>query len=138
MLRESSWWTKQLSSKMTRIVGGSTIFILIVVVSLLVFSDPSPVYSTDLRVYGLFICIILSTDIIYLYLGYRRLGEAADKSFREFDAFLSGADFSDRAVLIAAASYQFSRSSAPPLPSWLWKCYRNSLNRIWKQTLSTK
>ena len=138
MLKESSWWTEQLARKMTRIVGGATAFILIVGMSFLVISNHSTNEPIVVSVYGLVICVIFSMDIFNLYLRYRQLAEVAGKSFHDFDVLLSSSDLGDRDALIVATNYQFSRSSGPPLPSWLWKIKRKSLNVIWQQTLSTK
>ena len=137
MLRESSWWTEKLSSKMTRWIGWATAVVL-AAVSFLVFSKPSTEHIIDPKIYGLVFCVIFSLDIIYLFWRFRQLSEAAGKSYRQFHTLLNSSDVSDRDALIAAANYQFSRSSAPPLPTWLWKINRKSLNTIWKQTLSTQ
>lgn len=140
MLRESSWWTerlarrgKTLATATSLALGASCLYAL--PLGTLVSGIPLA-GSSLISFYTGLIGLFFTGDLARLIAGYAELSANARSSYRTFDALSGDDQVSLEDVLIAAFGYQLSRSQAPPIPTWLWRWRRGTLNALWATNLA--
>jgi len=135
-LRESTWWTEQLSKylapRATAVLAAIallSLWSLLIAASLVRNSDPLAISSLLTAT----LCLVFSADFLRLPLGFyqmaadaRRINSAA---LRESATPLP----EERAVLLLMHEYQIDREKGPVIPDWLWRHRRDYLNDIWAE-----
>jgi hypothetical protein len=66
------------------------------------------------------------------WLEYLTLSQKAKDVDAEAEHLLASTDASAFEVHCLLTEYQVARASAPLVPTWIWKLYRDSLNNDWK------
>ena len=137
MIRESSWWSYQLASKLKRKI----LWMVILVIIFLILFRPFSAFiscedSLSTHAFTSIICIIISVEFFYLFYKYHLFEKAARDSYGRLTGLRNDNRIDEKKSLMLAMKYQLERSNCPPLPSWLWRCYQKTLNDVWREELS--
>lgn len=143
MMRESSWWSERLASFAFRL----SLFLvtLLAVASLYTgmplaqaFSGSPPDFAQVGSLYTALICLLFSCDLGRLLIGYSQFASDARDANLQLNALAKQASLSEAAVLRTVLEYQFARAEAPPIPDWMWRMWRLTLNATWADELKTR
>ncbi len=147
-LQESAWWSKHLAKSMGKYCFALTIFLAVVSVSILIFSfvltstvEPQVSVAEQMsninRIVIALLLLIVSFGLIPLTINYFSFSGKAEKSERLATELLKS-DSTDNTIQAIKAfnEYHLVRSSAPLIPTWLWKKKNDTLNEGWKQFVS--
>ncbi len=140
-LEESSWWTKQLAQRMTSITAAFSILIAAVAVITLVVS----LQNTPLQTVADSIASTTISVIVFLFAGgyvrlafdYHLLSQSADKAeARACELLTSKQKAEESEAIKVLLDYQIARTTAPLIPTWLWKMNQNELNKLWDERVA--
>lgn len=138
-LAESSWWSKHLAESMRAlclitmvVVTGTVIALLIISIQALQPTNVEGVQRAQevSRVVTAALLMIFSLGLLKLALAYHSFAQKAATTDTSAQA-QSGKAMETSAIKLLH-EYQLARASAPPLPGWIWKLRRKSLNRLWE------
>lgn len=136
-LKESSWWTEELSRRASKSLFWISLVVAILVILYLV---AVPVYlpqhgqPTGAKVGIAILSLLPSLGMIKLILGYYSLSQSAASIRQEANRLLAEPELVPKTQAMKLwFEYLAKRSSAPMLPSWIYRRDRNELNRLWKE-----
>ncbi len=134
-LRESAWWTQQLSASMARItgvaavcVGFTALWSLLVAATVIDSATPLVVSNVVTAV----ISLIFAGNLIRLPFDYSSLSSSARESDQKASALIRVDPVETGYALRLLGDYQIKRAVGPLLPDWVWKLRRDRLNEIWR------
>jgi hypothetical protein len=133
-LQESSWWSKHLARRMSYITtavaaaffGGSLVVLLI---SINAITNLDTLASIA-RVVTSALMLVLSLGLFRLTLSYYSFGRKAELAENESLRLLA-ADCNELEAVKAWQEYHVARTTAPPIPTLLWKWMNKDLNEAW-------
>lgn len=146
-LQESAWWSKHLAKSMGRYCFALTIFLAVISVLILIFSvlqtstvEPQVSLAEQMTNINRFVIalllLIVSFGLIPLTINYFSFSGKAEKSERLATELLKSDSDNTIQAIKAFNEYHLARSSAPLIPTWLWKKKNDTLNEGWKQFVS--
>ena len=140
-LRESSWYTKNLSKFMFKITLclSLTIFIFCVVVLLIAVSlnTDRSAGSFIVKIVISVILLIFNLDTIFLSMDYFNYFIDAKKIEDKInDCLKKKTKINSNIVMELRNEYQIIRMTSPMIPDWAWKFKESGLNIMWKKYLS--
>lgn len=134
-LVESAWFSQHLSKTCARILGGvfisglSLSIILLVICATDLSGTPAGLAGAQ-GVTGTLLFLI-SIGLYRNWTGYQSFSARSEQIDNEACALLSK-DMPDQVeALRLMTEYQVARSSAPIIPTWVWRIQRNHLNAQW-------
>jgi hypothetical protein len=135
-LCESAWFTKHLANHCAVWVGWTFISSLVVAISLLLWLACSHAGTGSAELGAQCIAatftFLISVGMVVSWVEYLKLAQKAKEVDAEADRLLASANPSAFEVHCSLTEYQVARASAPLIPTWIWKLYRDSLNNDWK------
>jgi len=142
MLRESTWWSERLARFAFQLCF--VLVALLVIASLYAglplaraFSGV-PDFAQLVSLYTALICLLFSCDLGRLVVGYSGFAGDARDAYGRLNALASHDTLSESSVLSIVLEYQFARADAPPIPDWMWRFQRDTLNETWADELRTR
>ena len=146
-LQESAWWSKHLAKSMGRYCFGLTIFLAVISILILIFSltltstvEQQISFAEQIininRIVIALLLLIISFGLIPLTINYYSFSEKAERSERLASELLKSDSDNTVQAIKAFNEYHLARSSAPLIPTWLWKNKNDTLNEGWKQFVS--
>lgn len=137
-LRESSWWSKDLSGKMLLFCALTTGVLLLASIGVLGLAIAATKDSMTLenvsRMISAIISLIVSLGLIRLTASYYSFNKLSEQIEQATNLLLGGsAAISEIEIVKLMHAYQIARSSAPLIPDWIWKVRRPTLNELWGQ-----
>lgn len=146
-LQESAWWSKHLAKSMGRYCFALTIFLAVVSILILIFSlmlastvEQQVSFAEQIRninrIVIALLLLIISFGLIPLTINYYSFSGKAERSERLATELLKSDSDNTVQAIKAFNEYHLTRSSAPLIPTWLWKKKNDTLNEGWKQFVS--
>lgn len=135
-LRESSWWSEQISHWMAQLSTVMTLVVLLVclwslLVSASLLGATGPLELSN--VLTAFIALAFTGNLIKLPVDYFKFAKLAQEFDQKASHYIQVSSITERDVLRLLTDYQLARSTAPFLPDWAWKIRKNELNQIWSK-----
>jgi len=141
-IRESAWWSKHVSKRMVVFLGAVLALVLVaafitLTISIAALKDAKVEQSGALvQNVGGIICSVLafvvSINLIRLLADFREFALASKDILERCDQALgSTAVLEERDAFFIMHDYQIARSSAPLLPTFVWKSQRGHLLELW-------
>ena len=135
-LLESSWFSKHLSC----VAGHISLAVIVLLVGISIATMTialNTLKDFDLmanlaRVVTSALMLVFSMDTIALTLRYYEFSSQAGEAERRANEQVASADKDVVPSLKLWQDYHVSRAVAPPIPTWLWRWKRGSLNQIWE------
>ena len=135
-LCESAWFTKHLANRCAAWVQWTFIGSLVTAISLLLWLVGSHASNggTELGAQSIAatFTFLISVGTIVSWVEYLKLSHKAKDIDAEAERLLASETPSAFQVHCLLTEYQVARASAPLIPTWIWKLYRESLNNDWK------
>lgn len=135
-LCESAWFTKHLANHCAVWVGWTFISSLVVAISLLLWLACSHAGTGRAELGAQCIAatftFLISVGTVVSWVEYLKLAQKAKEVDAEADHLLASPNPTAFEVHCLLTEYQVARASAPLVPTWIWKLYRDSLNNDWK------
>lgn len=135
-LSESAWFTKHLAAHCVQWVAATFIITLLIAISLLLWAvaevSGTAAGAIAAKSFAATFTFLISVGSIRSWVGYAKLERKADKIDGDATAMLVSAEPSVFEVQRLLTEYQVTRASAPLIPTWIWKVYRDSMNQDWK------
>jgi hypothetical protein len=140
-LQESAWWSKHLAEKMGYVYLWSMIVLIAISVAVLIISiltvNNFSVLSNIGRAVTSTIMLIFSLSLIRFTRGYFRFSQRCQRIEDQASELLQHETPTEVQAAKIMNEYHLSRASAPILPTWIWKCHRDRLNKIWRDYRAT-
>lgn len=135
-LMESSWYSKHLS----RLAGHISLAVIVLLVGFSIATMAISIntlkdfdlMSNIARVVTSALMLMFSMDMISLTLRYYEFSSQSGEAERQANEQIASADKDIVPSLKLWQDYHVSRAVAPPIPTWLWRWKRDSLNQIWE------
>lgn len=138
---ESAWWSKHLSRRMVfylSIILAFTIlcaFVALTVSIARLHNPTDPDAASAVQYVGGVVCstlaFILSINVVRLLVEFCTFAGEAKEVLRQCAELLRQTDIDQRDALWASQDYQTARSSAPLIPTLVWKIHRAHLREQW-------
>ncbi len=142
MMRESTWWSERLARFAFQL--SLALVALLIIASLYAglpviqaFSGTAD-FSQLVSLYTALICLLFSCDLGRLFVGYAEFAAEARDAYSRLNSLASQPAPPEAAVLSVVLEYQFARAEAPPIPDWLWRRRRETLNQTWSEELRSR
>jgi hypothetical protein len=139
--QESAWWSKHLSNRM--VVYLSVILLLIIVAAFIALTlcigslknaSAQPNITVVQNVGGILCSVLVfvfSINIVRLLMEFWTFAMEAKEILNRCAGLLGRSDLTERNALSVLHDYQTARSSAPLLPTFVWKFHCNHLREQW-------
>lgn len=139
--QESAWWSKHLSNRM--VVYLSVILLLIIVAAFITLTlciaslknaSAQPNITVVQNVGGILCSVLIfvfSINIVRLLMEFWTFAAEAKEILGRCAELLNRSDLTERDALSVLHDYQTARSSAPLLPTFVWKFHCNHLREQW-------
>ena len=136
-VQESAWWSKHLAESMWLVCLAWPCILLIGSVSLLIFSiqtfQDADQLSNAAKIVTSAILLIFSLGFIRFTVGYFSFSKKSERIEEAATAMLKSATIDNVEAIKLWQEYQLARSTAPMLPTWIWKRRQVKLNLLWNQ-----
>jgi hypothetical protein len=139
--QESAWWSKHLSGRMvfylSIVLAFATVCAFVALtVSIARLKNPAdPRMASTVQYVGGVVCstlvFILSINVVRLLVEFCTFAGDAKEVLRQCAELLKETDLDQRDALWALHDYQTSRSSAPLIPTFVWKIHGAHLREQW-------
>jgi len=134
---ESAWWTKHLAERMTTICCNTVIIgVILSFVSLIMAIQATSTHTARVnvaRIVTSLLMLFLSMGLIKLVIGYNGLSKNSASGESAAERVLQGTALEELVAFKVMYDYHLSRAVGPIIPTWIWKLYRNELNKTWKE-----
>jgi hypothetical protein len=139
--QESAWWSKHLSNRM--VVYLSVILLLIIVAAFIALTlciaslknaSAQPNITVVQNVGGILCSVLIfvfSINIVRLLMEFWTFAAEAKEILNRCAGLLGRSELAERDALSVLHDYQTARSSAPLLPTFVWKFHCNHLREQW-------
>ena len=139
--QESAWWSKHLSNRM--VVYLSVILLLIIVAAFIALTlciaslknaSAQPSITVVQNVGGILCSVLIfvfSINIFRLLMEFWTFAAEAKEILNRCAGLLGRSELAERDALSVLHDYQTARSSAPLLPTFVWKFHCNHLREQW-------
>jgi hypothetical protein len=143
-LEESSWWTKQLARRMTNITAAFSIVVATTAVITLVISLQNALSQTvadNIASATISVIVFLfAGGYVRLAFDYHLLSLSADKAEAQACELLQSNQVNqvleESEAVKVMLDYQIARTTAPLIPTWLWKMNQDELNKLWDERVT--
>ena len=139
--QESAWWSKHLSGRMvfylSIVLAFATVcaFVALTVSIARLKTRADPRTASTVQYVGGVVCstlvFILSINVVRLLVEFCTFAGDAKEVLRQCAELLKETDLDQRDALWALHDYQTSRSSAPLIPTFVWKIHGAHLREQW-------
>jgi ABC-type multidrug transport system fused ATPase/permease subunit len=139
--QESAWWSKHLSNRM--VVYLSVVLLLIIVAAFIALTlciaslknaSAQPSITVVQNVGGILCSVLIfvfSINIVRLLMEFWTFAAEAKEILNRCAGLLGKSELAERDALSVLHDYQTARSSAPLLPTFVWKFHCNHLREQW-------
>lgn len=141
-VRESAWWSKHLAEKAYSIY--LTVMLILVLISLIVLVvSIQTIQDFDMlsnigRVATSTIMLIFSLSLLRSTIGYYRFSDGAGRIEAQAEQLLNSNCEDSIQAIKTVNEYHLIRATAPAIPTWLWKFYRDMFNESWTSYRSSR
>lgn len=140
MIEESSYWTRDLQAKSSKVMAALLSFFLIVVFiasGAAVASFESDNLISLSRVMIAIMVFMISSDTLGLWLSYKNSAKTIDELFKRVEV-ASARDYRESDILLLMSDYNAAIERAPTTLPWVYKVSQKGLNRRWQAYIEAK
>jgi hypothetical protein len=136
-LLESSWWSRRLSHTMSTlygwVVGAVVTLAILLLVTTLATATSTAGLDTWAKLGTFLIVSISSLGLVRQLAGYRKFETGAGAIEETAEQLLEDGCDDQIEALRAWQKYHLARTSAPLIPTFIWRLQRDRLNRLWRE-----
>jgi len=141
-LKESSYFTWKLSAQIGAVLKGVSFLLLLLVAVLLYLASNQP-DAIALRwlpavaeVIALVLALFVAGDFASVSNKYADLSRSCERVFRRTARLARRDNFGERDVLLTSEDYSIALVQGPPIPSFLYRIRKDSLNQAYHKATS--
>ena len=137
-IAESAFFTKLLAGKVSTtlwvVTGGAVSGTLAALALSDLFAVDSQTMVSVFKSIGIFVAFLISGDFALTAKKYSDLANEAQKAFNFATQLRVNASATIEEARTVAEEYGIALLQAPPVPSWLYGCYREDLNKMYRES----
>lgn len=133
-VHESAWYSKHLAAWCGRMLGILFIGTIVsAVVVLLIVAKESQSGATAAECVASTLAFVVSVGVLRTWRSFMTFSLDAAQTEEEAQRHLATERCVDVDVQRLLSEYQLARAAAPLIPTWVWRLWRNKLNKTWKE-----